>query len=147
MTQSVASKEVQEKNEKETKQPLPESPTTRTTKRIAFLLLGLYAVSLLLALLAAIYEDPSSNRVWFELFKNGFLLLGGALTTVIGYYFGSRGLQEAEMSASIAQQEAERRAREAERAKADLEPLRKKIKDLKSPTYDEVTLEEGLEEE
>lgn len=148
MTQSVASKEVQEKDEKETKQPVLESPTTRTTKCIAFLLLGLYAASLLLVLLAAIIiEDPSSNRVWFDLFKNGFLLLGGALTTVIGYYFGSRGIQEAEMSASIAQQEAERRAREAERARADLEKERTKIKDLQSPTYDEVTFEEGLEEE
>jgi len=35
-------------------------------------------------------EEGSGGKIWFDLFKEGFLLLGGALTTLIGFYFGSR---------------------------------------------------------
>ena len=83
-----------------------ESATARTTKYMAFLLMGLFSLSLFGVLIAAIFEDPI-NRVWFDLFKNGFLFLGGALTTVIGYYFGSRGIQEAEMKEREALKELE----------------------------------------
>ena len=40
------------------------------------------------------WNDPEKMKyaqTWLTLFKDGFLLLGGALTTLIGYYFGTRG--------------------------------------------------------
>ena len=117
---------------------IPEGPIVRTSKTIAYILLSIYGLCLLIVMIAAFKEQPSESSIWFPLFKSGFLLLGGALTTVIGYYFGSRGVQEAEASANIA-------LREAEKAKDELEKERKKAQELQeqlSPTYDELTLEE-----
>ena len=33
----------------------------------------------------------NKGEVWLELFRDGFLILSGILTTLIGYYFGNRG--------------------------------------------------------
>lgn len=132
--QSAASKEEREKDKNRTEQVIPEGPTARASKQIGFFLLGLYGVCLVGILIAAILEDPASSGVWFDIFKSGFLLLGGALTTVIGYYFGSSGIREAEASASIA-------LREANAAKAELEKERRKEEERKAPTTQE---ENGL---
>ena len=75
-----------------------ESSTARTARRIALLLVGVYATALLfiwiMALVMVLKTGESSQ--WYDLFKSGFLILGGGLTSIIGYYFGSRGIQEAE---------------------------------------------------
>lgn len=122
-------------------QKIPEGPIARTTKRIAYILLGLYGICLVAVAVAAFSEAPSDDRVWFELFKSGFLLLGGALTTVIGYYFGSRGVQEAETTAGIALGEKDKARHQLEKVEKQLEEMQEKL----SPTYDEDTLEEPEE--
>lgn len=122
-------------------QKIPEGPIARTTKRIAYILLGLYGIGLAAVAAAAFSEGSSGDRVWFELFKSGFLILGGALTTVIGYYFGSRGVQEAETTAGIA-------LRERDRAREELEKKKQQVKEMQeglSPTYEEMSLEEPEE--
>jgi hypothetical protein len=120
---------------------MPEGPIARTTKRIAYILLGLYGICLMAVAVAAFIEGSSGDRVWFELFKSGFLLLGGALTTVIGYYFGSRGVQEAEITAGIALGERDKARQQLEKIERQLEEMQEKL----SPTYDEDTLEEPEE--
>lgn len=35
-------------------------------------------------------QDGSAEKEWLEVFKTGYTLLGGALTTVVGYFFGNR---------------------------------------------------------
>jgi hypothetical protein len=57
--------------------------------------LALFATSLLLAAIAAAFSDPTLAEKWLEIFKSGFLLLGGGLTTITGYYFGSRQTRQA----------------------------------------------------
>jgi hypothetical protein len=63
----------------------------RTTARIiAFALIGVYGFALIGTMSIAAYQGVSANNPWLDVFKSGFLLLGGALTSIIGYYFGSR---------------------------------------------------------
>ncbi len=57
---------------------------------------------------------------------------------VIGYYFGSKGTQEAEASAAIAQKEAKRANQEAEEERK----LLSELQEMDAPTYDEMSLEE-----
>jgi amino acid transporter len=75
-----------------------ESPTARTSKRIAYFLIVVYGF-LLTGVFFVSWTIDGDTNFWTELFKAGFLLLGGALTTIIGYFFGSRAIQEAEDSA------------------------------------------------
>ncbi len=72
-------------------------------RSIALFLLASYVVLLALTGIVAAFR-PLSDTAWVELFKSGFLLLGGGLTTVIGYYFGARETQEAVKSEREAQQ-------------------------------------------
>ena len=117
----------------------PETHISRTSKIIAFILLALYSLALvLIGVVAAMKEDPETSQLWFDLFKSGFLILGGGLTTVIGYYFGSRGIQEAEARAAAAQQE-------LDQARTELDDQQSKIAELtemQAPTYEEYSLEE-----
>lgn len=122
-----------------TKQQNHEGPTARTSKFIAFFLLSLFAGCLVVVLVVAIFGDPSNSGIWFDLFKNGFVLLSGALTTVIGYYFGSQGIQEAEAGLADAK-------REAERLEGLLKKEKRDLKEAGSPTFDEVSLEKPPEE-
>jgi hypothetical protein len=78
-----------------------ESPTARTSKRIAYFLIVVYGF-LLAGVFFVSWTINADTNFWTELFKAGFLLLGGALTTIIGYFFGSRAIQEAEDSAKKA---------------------------------------------
>ena len=96
------------------KEPRHEGDTARTSKRIAFLLIGMFGgvlggvlgvaglVAIVIALAAVFRNQALPDNPWFELFKSGFFILGGSLTTIIGYYFGSRGVQEAEANAKLA---------------------------------------------
>ena len=80
-----------------------ETPTERTAKRLAYGLLSIYGAGLLaiavFAALSTFFSDETSAGAWLDLLKSGFLILGGALSAVVGYYFGSRGIQEAERRA------------------------------------------------
>ena len=106
-----------------------ESPQERTAKRIAYILLGIYGAALLIIGIIAAIKPATENQTWVELFKSGFLILGGGLTTIIGYYFGSRGVQEAQTSAD----EARRQRDEAKRERQELATTM-------TPTYDESSL-------
>ncbi len=132
---------------KKINQSLPEGPIQRTSKYIAFLLLILYSCCLLAVFYAAFNEAPTNGKIWFDLFKSGFLILGGALTTIIGYYFGSRGVQEAEASLNVALREAEKAKEKAEEEKRRADALDEEIKEISAPMYDEVSLTPAPEEE
>lgn len=124
-----------------TAQMLSEGHTARTSKHIAYALLASYTLALMLiGIVAAFFKTSPNDEVWLDLFKSGFLILGGGLTTIIGYYFGSRGVQEAEQRGAIALQEAQRANEEAERARARVLEL----EELQAPTFEEASL--SLEE-
>ena len=69
-----------------------------TTKIIALVLLYTFISSVVILFLANIFgscltckpDEPEMRKGWFDLLKNALILLGTALTTVIGYYFGQR---------------------------------------------------------
>jgi hypothetical protein len=77
---------------------MEENPVTRTTRRIAFALMSLYAFCLIATLGTAIYfiaVEGNSGEKWLGTFKDGFAFLAGALATIIGYYFGNRNTEVA----------------------------------------------------
>ena len=116
-----------------------EGPIARTSKLIAFCLLGLYGLLLVIIGLVAAWKPEAEAKAWVDLLKSGFLILGGALTSVIGYYFGSRGTQEAAAIAEAAK-------RETTEARAALEAEKDRLASLEdqlSPTWNEVS---GLDE-
>ena len=112
-----------------------ETPTGRTTKNIAYALIGIYGCGLLgIGAVAAILELLGlASGTWFELLKSGFLILGGALSTVIGYFFGSRGIQEAEANAM----HAEERAQVAEKELDNERTERRRLQEAEAPTSGE----------
>ena len=85
----------------------------QTTNAIAYIVLFVFSIflSIILYKAATLFTDDGkmtdSGQKWLEIFNNGFLLLGGALTTLIGYYFGNKGSE-------IAQSNAEKLLKEAE---------------------------------
>jgi hypothetical protein len=106
-----------------------EDPELKTTRYIAYALLASYGAALILiGIVAAFFkESPEEAADWLDLFKSGFLILGGGLTTIIGYYFGSRGAQAAEEGRAQAEQKAQKAKDDAkeveERALRLVEPL------------------------
>ncbi|MEM9023150.1 MAG: hypothetical protein AAGB22_05385 [Bacteroidota bacterium] len=48
--------------------------------------------------------NPEYNKAWMGYFQTGFTVLASALTSIIGYYFGNRGIQDAEKRAQEADQ-------------------------------------------
>lgn len=58
--------------------------------------------SVLAAITSVDVPRSCSTVTWDEYFRTGFLLLGGTLTTITGYYFGSRGVERAQNSAALA---------------------------------------------
>jgi hypothetical protein len=117
-----------------------EDHIARTSKNIAYALLVSYAVALILIGIVAAFKPSGDGDAWLDLFKSGFLILGGGLTMVIGYYFGSRGTQAAEERGALALQEAQKANEEAERERVRVLEL----EELQAPTYEEASL--GLEE-
>ena len=87
----------------------------QTTNKIAFLVLSIFSTLLLVVLIKAILSEDA-NTIWFSAFKDGFLLLGGAFTTLIGYYFGSRG-------GDLAISEAERKEQKAAQIEKQFENI------------------------
>ncbi|MBK0403010.1 hypothetical protein I5M27_08425 [Adhaeribacter sp. BT258] len=90
-----------------------------TTKRIAYVLLFAFIISVALLFYinydafqyGAKKPDPSlvdieMRKGWFDLLKNALVLLGTALTTVIGYYFGQR-------AGALKAEEAEKKEKDA----------------------------------
>ncbi|WP_353776962.1 hypothetical protein [Winogradskyella sp. 3972H.M.0a.05] len=68
----------------------------RLTIRITYIVLISFIIILAFVLGKAWAEykvDKSieTAEVWLNIFKDGFLILSGVLTTLIGYYFGSKG--------------------------------------------------------
>jgi|GEM_PF-5952572 len=102
------------------------------TNVIAYVVLGVFCTFLFIILIKSFLlysvvngdDDPNLKyaEMWLSLFKDGFLLLGGALTTLIGYYFGNKN-SEAALNA------AEQYTKEAESLITQL--------DAAAPTYDE----------
>lgn len=123
------------KNPKKPEKPkkAPVHHTERTSRHIAIILLGLYGGGLLgigIAATVVNHENPDDAKLWADLFKSGFLILGGGLTAIIGYYFGSRGTHEAQNYAAIAEHKAE----------ADTKQAQKDIEST-APTFGEDDLE------
>ena len=113
-----------------------ETPTARTARHIAYGLIlvyggGLLGIGLFAALLAL--QGVAASDTWFELLKSGFLILGGALSTVVGYYFGSRGVQEAEANAKQAEERAQTAESELQRERSE----RRRLEEEEAPTYGE----------
>ena len=101
-----------------------------TARRLAYSLVIVYSAALLFTGGVAAYKSSEQdNQAWLDLFKSGFLVLGGGLTTVIGYYFGSRGVEEAQKVAEDAR-------KSFEETEADLEEARREF----APTPDEEAL-------
>jgi len=88
----------------------PPNKEHSTARYLAYSFVAIYAaILLLIGIVAAIYErsQTSGDHPWLDLLKSGFLLLGGGLTTIIGYYFGSQGVEDAQRVADIAKEQYE----------------------------------------
>jgi len=70
-----------------------EDPVQHTAKLLAFFIIFIFFTALIGVGIASALND---NADWFNLFKDGFLILAGAITTIIGYYFGSRRTESIE---------------------------------------------------
>ncbi len=83
----------------------------KTTRKIALWLLFTFVTSIFVLFLTNIFIfqlvlgkdgkeiDPDFRKGWFDMLKSSLVLLGSALTTVIGYYFGQReGEKKAEQA-------------------------------------------------
>lgn len=99
-----------------------ESPVTRTARNIAYALIAIYGLTLVSIGIIAATKAGTDADVWVELLKSGFLILGGGLTTIIGYYFGSRGVQEAQDTAELARSELEKVNAQFQKFKREFSP-------------------------
>ena len=68
----------------------------KLTSNITYVVLIGFIVILCIILIKALTctTDASGKIIgdeWLSLFRDGFLILSGILTTLIGYYFGNRG--------------------------------------------------------
>jgi len=95
------------------------------TNIIAYVILAVFSTFLIIILLNALtlYNSDTKDierikfaEKWLDLFKDGFLLLGGALTTLIGYYFGNKGSEAALKTAENYTKEAEKLINELDKA-------------------------------
>lgn len=64
-----------------------ENSIQHTAKMIAYSLISIFFIGLIGT---GAVSALNNNSEWFNLFKDGFLILAGAITTIIGYYFGSK---------------------------------------------------------
>jgi hypothetical protein len=67
------------------------------------------------------WSDVDTRKAWFELMKSASILLGTALTTVIGYYFGQRESAQIRKEAQAAEARAETKTKIAESAEKKAE--------------------------
>ena len=81
-------------NEPQTLNDLLRRNLDRLTTNITYIVLIGFILVLTILLIKAVLTDPSGTdkeNAWLNLFRDGFLILSGILTTLIGYYFGNRG--------------------------------------------------------
>jgi hypothetical protein len=83
------------------------SPQERTTGQLAYWVMGAFVLGLVALLIATTYfivnESPNSSEIvkqWTEIFKTGFVTLGGALSTIMGFFFGARQNEKTQEGAS-----------------------------------------------
>ncbi len=125
--------------------------TEKTTRNIAYALIGLYGACLVLVFIAA-FTNNNGGKEWVSLFRDAFLILGGSLGTVIGYYFGSKGTRNAEERALQAKNEAENAIKQSETEKKLAEELKETLKrnfdrdDPRESSTGTMSKEEGLDE-
>ena len=95
-----------------------------TATNLAYLFVGIFALVLIIIGLVAANYTPGNNgeNPWLDLLKSGFLLLGGGLTTIIGYYFGSRGVETAQNVAEVAKTQYEKMELDLEKVAEELAP-------------------------
>ncbi len=102
----------------------------KATLTVAYTLLFTFVSSLIfLAVITVVSsKNPESKAFenWMGLLKNSLVLIGTALTTIIGYYFGQRESSEAH--------------KEAAEAKSQLVPAEKTIDDLRSELAERVSI-------
>ncbi len=72
----------------------------KLTTRITYIVLTGFTLVLLILMIKAwttfeIVNGQNVGKEWLDLFRDGFLILSGILTTLIGYYFGNRGSEAA----------------------------------------------------
>ncbi len=82
----------------------------RLTTNITYIVLLGFIVVLIILLIKALIEDSgdtAEDNLWLQMFRDGFLILSGILTTLIGYYFGNRG-------SSVAMKQAEELKKQSE---------------------------------
>jgi hypothetical protein len=111
----------------------PSSPDFKTTDGLAFSLMTLFFATLLLAYFGS--HDAETGKEWRELFKSGSVLFGGALTTVVGYYFGSRTAKES------GQEVVKQAVATVATASAQAERISLKEEEAQAPTTDEEALD------
>jgi H+/Cl- antiporter ClcA len=72
---------------------------------LAFVIMGAYCGALGWVLYVASKKDQPNADKWIDVFKSGFLLLGGGVTTLIGYYFATKGTADtaARVAATVAE--------------------------------------------
>lgn len=68
----------------------------KLTTNITYIVLIAFILVLIILLIKSwlsfeITDGINNGEVWLGLFRDGFLILSGILTTLIGYYFGNRG--------------------------------------------------------
>ncbi|MFQ5641491.1 MAG: hypothetical protein ACE5IR_26235 [bacterium] len=85
-------------------------------------MIAIYGGLLVIIGIVAAFKTGDDGKYWVELLKSGFLILGGGLTTIIGYYFGSRGTQEAQEIAEIARDELQKQFQEFAEFKKEFAP-------------------------
>ncbi len=108
-----------------------------TSRRIAYGLVIIFALALGVTGIGALIGQGGIAKDWLELFKSGIMLLGGSLSSVVGYYFGSRGVQEAEHSAQITRQEAERISTELRLAQEETMTQKRLFEQMQKRSQDE----------
>lgn len=89
---------------------MEDSERSTMTRWVAIVLLILFSFSLVyLIIFNTVLYFPKSevNERWFAIMKDGLVLLGTSLTTIIGYYFGQRRAEQAENKAKEAEKNLE----------------------------------------
>ncbi len=123
-----------------------------TTKNIALILLWGFIGSIVLLIVVNLFifklnigNDIDLTKGWFELLKNYLLLLGTALTTVIGYYFGQR---DGAIKAEKADEEIKKTAQKADDVISDMQKQRDEaIKNSATKDNDPANTEDAPAEE
>jgi len=121
-------------------QQIIQDPIAKTAEKIAIFLIGVFAAILCFIGIVAATKEPAIADGWLDLLKSGFLTLAGALTSVIGYYFGSRGTQQAQEIATKSELELNKQMKELEEFKNRFSPSSNEV-DLILPD-EEIEIEE-----